>query len=172
MIYPSRLFHSHLFDAFYRHYRRNAGVSGIDREEMESQLNMSIENGRLVLTATLTETLNREGYSTVKTVEAINSALGRLNKTRSSIPKLGESNISKDKFGVSLALGTERFEGKLNPPLLFDAFNSGVKRLEKLVGVIPMFPLPECLREWLDGFAKPTSKVQGPVNNPTNPVPV
>ena len=139
---------------------------------MESKL-MPIDNGRLVLTATLTATLNKEGYSTVKTVDAVNAALGRLNATKRSIPKLGDSSITKDKFGVSLSLGTERYEGKLTPGLHFDAYNSAIKRLEKIVGVQDNFPLADCFRTWLDGFARPEvkSKEHGPVNNPNNPVP-
>lgn len=121
---------------------------------------------RLNLCSVIRHACIEAGYSTVKIIGAVNSALGDLEVTKekattknSLVTKQTKNKASLFRINqaVSLSYETEN----ISLPLRFDAWNTLVERMEsdsmKTVGTIEhlkMMPLPHVFTEWLDKFAK------------------
>lgn len=117
-----------------------------------------------LITPVRTALLN-SGYSSVKVVAAINSALGEL-KVAKSTERLGDGSMSrKGKYGVTNVV-SEKYEGKYSMPLLFDAWHSKLASAHK-VAEFDGIDLPAVFSEWLDKMKVVTPvPMQQPESNP------
>lgn len=117
-------------------------------------------NGRLNLCTVVRESLLLAGYSTVKTCNAVNSALGELevSGTRKGL-KLGDGRLTKSAYKVTeTETITETLSGSSNSiPLRFDAWNSAMAKAEKIAVMVSVV-IPVSFAEWLDKFAKADKK--------------
>lgn len=107
---------------------------------------------RLNLCSVVRHSLIAAGYSTVKAVNAVNAELGKL-ASESVTSKTGEgkANTKKGEYKVSVS-ETHKLAGKLNAPLLFDAWHSQIAKAEKLAR-FDAVAIPGIFGEWLAKFA-------------------
>jgi predicted small secreted protein len=91
------------------------------------------------------------GVSTVKTVNAVNAALGQLKSVKDEA-KLGGSSIQakKETFSVT-ETESHKYQGKITPPLYFDAWHTAIDKANKLAA-FESVDIPKCFREWLANF--------------------
>lgn len=115
-----------------------------------------MKSQRLNLCQSFRNSLIEHGYSTVKIVNAVNAALGELDKsgTKQS-EKLGDGRLTKTAYKVTETTTiAETYSGNASSiPLRVDVFNSQLAKLEK-VAVFENAPLPPVFCEWFDKFAK------------------
>src|SRR5262245_59800621 len=93
------------------------------------------------------------GYSTYLVVNAINAALGELDKTKES-DKLGVGSSTRKgtKYSVTNTV-SQKFEGKMTMPLLFDAWHCKVEAANK-VASFDSIELPGIFNDWLGKMKK------------------
>ena len=101
---------------------------------------------RLNLVNPVRVALELGGYSTVRVVNAVNAALGQLEKV-SSESKSGNGSVSKGMFKVSETL-TIKYKGERNDPLDFDAWHSAIARANK-IAEFESVSLPVRFNDWL-----------------------
>lgn len=112
---------------------------------------------RLNLIPVVRSALWDAGYSSVKVVNAVNSALGEL--TNPVVEHtLGDGKVKSkgEHYSVTESI-KEAYTAKMTPPLLFDAWHSGVQKLQKIASV-DTIGIPPVLVVWLDKFAKGESE--------------
>jgi len=108
---------------------------------------------RLNLCQVVREALIRDGYSSVKVTDAVNSELGKLALV-SSEDKTGDGKIKSKGLEYAVTVtGSFKYIGKNTLPCKFDAWHSCVSKAEK-VASMPAIELPVEFVTWLDGFAK------------------
>jgi len=90
--------------------------------------------------------LETAGLSTVKVVDAVNSALGQLDEVGSE-SKLGGGSVGKGTYKVSETTQT-KYKGALNAPLLFDAWHSAMAKANK-IAEIDEVDIPAVFGPWL-----------------------
>lgn len=119
-----------------------------------------MKSNRLNLCVAVRNTLRLGGYSTVKTVNAVNAALGELEVSGTKRnTKLGDGRITKTAYKVTETetIG-ETFSGSsATVPLRFDAWHSAIAKAEK-IAAMESVTLPGIFVDWLNGFAKCESK--------------
>ena len=87
--------------------------------------------------------------STVRVVDAINSALGELNIT-SEDAKNGKGNVTKEAYRTSVNVSI-KFKGERNLPLEFDAWHGRIESALK-ISEFEFGGLPERFAVWLKKF--------------------
>lgn len=112
---------------------------------------------RLNLCGVVRHSLRAAGYSTVAVVNAVNAQLGKLAVEANPAKTGGSSaNVKKQTFRVSVSQSAKA-TGKLNTPLLFDAWHTQIEKAEALAR-FDSVALPAQFTEWMNGFAKADAK--------------
>lgn len=107
---------------------------------------------RLNLCVAVRNSLINMELSTVKVVNAVNSALGEL-EARSEESKLGDGRVTKSEYKVTETTTSKYAGQKTTLPLLFDAWHSQVAKAEKIAS-FETIELPGIFKQWLEKFAK------------------
>lgn len=122
---------------------------------------------RLNLIGCVRAALEQAGYSTVKVVNAVNSALGQLDVIGSE-SKLGTGSVSKKGYRVSEST-TTKYSGAVNVPLHFDAWHSAMAKADK-VAEMDTVSIPAVFTAWLQSMKvdapKAESKAVAPAATP------
>jgi len=107
---------------------------------------------RINLCSVVRASLIAAGYSTVKVVGAVNSALGEL-KAAKETARAGDGKHNKRmEFSITESV-TTKYTGKLTTPLLFDEWHSQIAKAEK-IAKFDSVSVPPVFTQWLDKFAK------------------
>lgn len=106
----------------------------------------TMNSKRLNLIGAVRAGLEAAGYSTVKVVNAVNSALGQLQETGSE-SKLGDGKAGKGTYKVSESTVT-KYAGEINEPLRFDAWHSAVTKANK-IAEMDSVAIPAVFGPWL-----------------------
>lgn len=109
---------------------------------------------RLNLVVPVRCALEASGYSTVRVVNAVNAALGQLEKI-SSESKSGHGSVSKGMFKASETL-TIKYKGERNDPLDFDAWHSAIAKAHK-IAEFDTVGIPVRFVEWLEKMREPVN---------------
>lgn len=111
---------------------------------------------RLNLCTVVRHSLLAEGYSVVKTVNAVNAALVKLTQSGDVDSTTSDGKVTKEEYKVSVT-EKAKFTGKVTMPLQFDAWHSAIAKAEKVLQ-FDSVSIPGSVREWLNGFAKGEAK--------------
>ena len=114
---------------------------------------------RINLVSCVRAALIEQGISTVKVVDAVNSAIGGLEAIKAT-DKLGAGSVTKKAYKVTHAVSTQ-YGGKITMPLLFDAWHSKIEAACK-VAVFDTVGIPAVFKDWLAKMAK-TEKTEADV---------
>lgn len=103
---------------------------------------------RLNLCPAIRAALSDAGYSTVRVVNAVNSALGELSVS-SSESKLGDGRITKTAYKVTETTAAKYEGNAASVPLRFDAWNGAIAKAEKIAS-FDSVAIPVIFKAWLD----------------------
>lgn len=113
------------------------------------------------LSAPVRQSLENEGYSTVKVLNACKSHLGKLVGKQTGEDKRSDMRVSvkSDKAKFSIKPGTVSFTGTADIVNTFIAYNDGIQHVSNKIACMENAgPVPIVFKQWLDGFARPNDK--------------
>lgn len=104
---------------------------------------------RINLVTCVRSALIERGISTLQVVNAVNSALGELEKIKST-SKLGQGTVQlkKGTYKVTDTVAAQ-YQGTMTAPLHFDAWHCKIEAACK-VAEIESIGIPEVFNEWLE----------------------